>query len=91
MVHENEVLMFLLGAGVMIFIISNRQRVRSIPASNILFIGYAVLLAGWMLTILEGFFLEKVLNYLEHISYAVSSILIVVWCWKVFGRGRDTA
>ncbi|MFQ5952408.1 MAG: hypothetical protein ACE5JK_03280 [Candidatus Omnitrophota bacterium] len=90
MLHENEVLMFLLGLGVLVFILTNRLKFKSIPASKILFIGYLLLLVGWFSTVFEGYFFENVLNYLEHTCYAISAIFIAVWCWKVFGSKEET-
>ena len=84
-IFENEVVMLLLGVGVLIFILGNRARLKHLAASKILIVGFYVLLAGWVLTVLEGFFWEGPLNYLEHLCYAVSSVLVAGWCCKVFG------
>ena len=86
MVQENEVILFLLGVGVLIFILANRQRLKRLPASRILIAGFYVLLAGWVLTILEGFVWNEFLNFLEHTCYAGSAVLVATWCWKVFGK-----
>ena len=84
MVQQNEIIMLLLDIGCMVFILINRQRVKRIPVAGILTAGFYVLLAGNVLTILEGFFWEELLNVLEHICYAASSMLMAVWCWKIF-------
>jgi len=86
MIQENEVVTALLGIGVLIFIIANRLQLKRLPASGILIAGFYVLLTGWILTVLEGFFLGKLLNFLEHICYAGSAALVAAWCWKVFGK-----
>lgn len=86
MIQENEVVMALLGIGVLIFIITNRLQLKRLPASEILIAAFYVLLTGWLATVLEGFFLSKLLNYLEHTCYAGSAVLMVTWCWRVFGR-----
>lgn len=86
MIQENEVVMALLGIGVLIFIMVNRLQLKRLPASGILVGAFYVLLTGWIATIVEGFFLGKLLNYLEHMCYAGSAILVVAWCWRVFGR-----
>jgi hypothetical protein len=44
-----------------------------------------MMLGSWILTVLEGFFWENFLNYIDHACYAVGSVLVAVWCWKVFG------
>jgi len=89
-IFENEVVMLLIGVGVLIFILGSRPRLKSLPASNILIAGFYVLLVSWVLTVLEGFFWEGLLNYIEHACYAVGSVLVAVWCWKVFGRRNPT-
>ena len=84
MINENEIVMLLLGGGVFIFILGNRLRLKYLQAWKTLIAGFYVLLAGLVLTVLEGFFWSACLNYLEHMCYAGSSILIAVWCWKGF-------
>ena len=86
MIQQNEVIMFLLGVGALIFIIGNRLRLQLLPRSKTLIAGFYMLLAGWILTILEGFILEELLNFIEHICYASSAVLMAVWCWQVFGK-----
>lgn len=89
-IFENEIVMLLIGVGVLIFILGSRQRLKGLPASNILIAAFFMLLGSWILTVLEGFFWEELLNYIDHACYAVGSVLVAVWSWKVFGRGRPT-
>ena len=89
MIQENEIITLLLGIGVMIFILANKQKVERIPAAKILIAGFYVLLAGWVLTILEGLFWRELLNVLEHICYTASSILMAFWCWKIFKNTKE--
>ena len=89
MIQENEIITLLLGIGVMIFILANKQKVKRIPAAKILIAGFYVLLAGWVLTILEGLFWREFINVLEHICYTSSSILMAVWCWKIFKNTKE--
>ena len=89
MVQQNELIMLLLGTGCMVFILINHRRIQRIPMVNILIAGFYVLLVGYVLTVLEGFFLNEVLNIVEHLCYCVSSILMAVWCWKIFAVKKD--
>ena len=84
MIQENEVVMLILGIGVMIFFTAGRVRIKELPSWRMFLLAFVVLLAGWVLTVLEGFFWLETLNLIEHICYAVSTILIAVWCWRVF-------
>ena len=89
MIQENELFMLLLGSGVFIFVFGNRLRLSRLPAFEILISGFCVLFAGWILTVVETFFWEGYLNYLEHICYAVSSVLTAVWCVNVFNGKKE--
>lgn len=86
MIQESEVITLLLGVGGLIFISANRRRLRFLPSPGILLAGFYVLLTGWVLNILEGFFLQHLLNVLEHACYAGRAVLVTVWCWKAFAK-----
>ena len=90
MIHENEIVMLIIGLGVLIFVLGNRPQLKRIPSAGFLLLAFHVLLAGWILTVLEGLFWGELLNYLEHMCYAAASLLLVAWCWKVF-RGKREA
>jgi hypothetical protein len=88
-IFENEIVVLSLGVGVLIFILGSRSRLKHLPESKILIVAFCVLLVGWVLTVLEGFFYEWLLNFFEHFCYSVSSVFVAVWCWKVFGKRRE--
>ena len=81
--------MLLLGLGGLVFILLNYQKVKLIPGANTLVAGFYVLLGGYVLTIAEGFYWKDLLNIIEHICYAVSSVLVAIWCRKVFSNQKD--
>jgi len=91
MIQQNEIIMLLLGIGVLIFVLENRQKLKLVPASQILISGFCIILAGWILTVLEDFFWKDFFNFLEHLCYAASSLLMAAWCWKVFGARKKDA
>jgi hypothetical protein len=90
MIQENEIVMLLIGVGVLIFIVKNRVQFKRLPEWKILTMAFYVLLVGWVLTVIEGFFWKAIFNLLEHICYASSSVLVAAWCWKVFGIEKET-
>jgi hypothetical protein len=92
MLKENEVVMLILGVGVLFFILLNKVHLTKIYSWRLLVLSYCILLSGWIFTVLEEFFLGTYLNYLEHISYGISSILLIIWCWRspFVGRGEET-
>lgn len=87
MIQQNELITFLVAAGVSLFIILNRRRLGQIPGSSWLFFSYSALFTGWVLTILEGFVLGNLMNFLEHACYMASSLAAAAWCWVVLVRG----
>ena len=84
MIQENEIVMLFLGIGCLVFILTNKNKTRRIPESKTIIVSFYILLLGHVLTILEGIFWNEFLNYLEHVAYAASAILLAVWCWKIF-------
>lgn len=94
MIYENEIIMLVLGLGVLVFAVANRDHLRQVPSFRVLMIGFCILVAAWGLTVSEEFFLEGTfgnssLNFLEHLCYAMSGILIAFWCWLAFGRTEE--
>jgi hypothetical protein len=90
MIQENEIVMLIIGLGVFIFVLGNRPQLKRIPHADWFLPAFYLLLAGWILTVVENILWGEVLNYLEHICYAAASLLLAVWCWKVF-RGKKEA
>ena len=94
MIYENEVIMFMLGLGVLIFVVLNYFHLKRIPSFGVLLVGFCILVVAWWLTVLEGFFREasfwySSVNFLEHLCYAVSGIVVAIWCWSAFGRVKE--
>ena len=89
MIQQSEMILLLLGVAVLIYIIRIRHQIKRIPAWQTLSWAYFVLIVGWLLTILEGFFWKDFLNLLEHACYAGCSVLMAVWCWAVFCNRKE--
>ncbi len=90
MVHENEIVMLALGIGVYVFALTCRGQLQRIVHWRTLFLAYQLLLAAWVLTVLEGFVIENVCNALEHSCYAAAMITLAGWCWRIT-RSREGA
>lgn len=80
--HENEILLWLFGAIVLVFLLLNYRDLRRLPAINILFASYCVVLLAWTATNIEHVFWPQVFNVIEHAAYLISSLFLLVWCWK---------
>lgn len=90
MFHENEIIMFLFGLFVIRLISKNSQKIKRIESSGILIAGFYLLVAGCFCTIIEGVIWYRIFNFLEHLSYTCSSVLVLTWCYLVFGTGKET-
>ena len=82
MIHENELIMLASGFGALVFILANYSKLKQVPSATILLRGFYILLLGWVLTVLEGFLLSGFFNFLEHLCYAASAIVVAFWFWK---------
>jgi formate hydrogenlyase subunit 4 len=87
MIHENEVIMLALGIAVFFFALVNRTHLERIPGWNLLLAAYCILLAGWVMTVLEGFFPAGALNLVEHLCYAGSTLMLAAWCRRFVQAG----
>ena len=91
-IQENEVVMLALGIGVFCFGYASRRSLVRIPDWPMLGLAYVGLLVAWTATVLEGFWLPTILNFVEHACYAVSTILVAAWCRRAAsGRQRGAA
>jgi hypothetical protein len=89
MVQEDEVIMLVLGVWVLLFIIINYSRLKHYPSINTLITGFCFSLLGWILTVLEGFLLEKTLNLAEHFCYLASAVCVALWIYKSLANGKE--
>jgi len=85
-IYEDEILMLVLGLGVLTFMLLNYSNLKRIVLFKLLAISFCMFVAGCILTVLEGFFWEDALNFLEHTSYAAGAIFMAIWFWRVFGK-----
>ncbi len=83
MIQENELILLLLGVGVLIFLMTNASQLRRIPEFRLLVASYVTLFLGWAFTVLEGLLWSRLINFMEHLCYAVSSVVLALWIWKV--------
>ena len=67
MLNENEVVMLVLGIGILFLISGYESKIKRVYAWKILRAGFYVLIAAWTFTVLEDLFLNSLMNHLEHI------------------------
>ena len=90
MIQENEVITLILGVGTLVFVAFNRRALRRVAHSQILIAALIVTFWGWAFTNLEAVIWFDLINCLEHICYAVSSVLLAVWCLLSLSNKGDS-
>lgn len=83
MYHENELLMLVLGLFVAVFIIYFNKQTKNLPFKKYLLAGFFLLLFGWFCTVMEDVLWYSFFHYSEHISYALSSVVLFIWSLKI--------
>lgn len=86
MVQENEIITFLLFVLVISFYVINRQKLSGFPGIKYFLSSMVLLLIAGILTIIEGFFFEEIINTAEHITRLASSVMLFVWVFSLSGR-----
>lgn len=77
MVQESEIINFILGIvsiGVIVFVF----RKKPVPRLPLVYTGFFLVVAGYLLSLVEGFFWHDFFNLLEHLAYALSGVSFVV-------------
>jgi len=87
LIQHNELFDAVVAFAVLVFAIVHFRRLSTHPNIKILLFSYGILFVGWVVTILEGVLWPNVLNTVEHICYALSSVLFSLWCWLTFRPG----
>lgn len=76
--------MLILGLGILMFLLFRRRDVKHIPAGRILFAAFTILVAAYVFTVLESYYLPWHLNMLEHLCYAITSLLVAWYAFRTF-------
>ncbi|HQP10966.1 MAG TPA: hypothetical protein PKV41_06250 [Candidatus Omnitrophota bacterium] len=88
-IQEDELITLIVACFVFLFILLKREDLKGIPYGGILILSYILLFLGWTVTVLEGFFLEKAMNALEHFFYMANIGVLMFWCYKFFYSHRQ--
>lgn len=89
MIHENEVVMLLFCIGIFIFIINKYREYTRIPFWRFILAAFGLFFTAVIMTIAEDFFWNDFLNLLEHLFYMLSSVFMLIWCWKAFRYDKE--
>jgi len=86
MLQESDVLSLVLSAGALAFLIWNRHRLVRFPSLSVFTSSLVVFVLARILTVLEGFFWPSSLNLAEHVCYTASTVLLLIWSFRVFAK-----
>jgi hypothetical protein len=87
-VEERELVSLLLSTGVLVLAYRNRRSLAYLTSFPLLLASVALLAAGFIATVLEGLFWSAAFNFMEHVAYGVSSVLLALWAWTTWMRPR---
>lgn len=89
MYKEYEILALMLSLGVLITLLIFIRLLSRLPKWKLLLSSYLFMVCAAIATVLEGFYLPVVLNHIEHLATLVGLVLLGLWTWNVFMRGRQ--
>lgn len=81
MKYGNEIIMLVFNLVVLIFVLIYYREFKQIKGFKVLFLSFLLFCIASFCTNMEGFFLERILNVLEHILYAASIIVLLLWLY----------
>lgn len=91
MVWVNEVVILLLSVCALAFARLTRVRMERLPSWEVLLTSYYLLVFATVLAVLEGLMWADMIDILEHVCYAGSTLLAAIWCWLALGKEERQA
>ena len=91
MLNGIEIIMLVLGIGILFLVIVSRNKISRIPYYKTLLASFYLLSASWIFTILEDIVLYRWMNLLEHACFAASSMVTAYWCIRVAAKLKGEA
>lgn len=86
---HDELIMLFIALAVIIEIVANFGYIKRIQDNFLLLCGFVAFVLGASFTVAESFIFKEVLNYLEHLSYMASALILALWCGRVFGAKKQ--
>lgn len=87
MVNAHEVFILLVSTGVLVLAIILLKRLMMIPFWKILMTAFVLYYASTVLTVVEGFYLPDLMNFLEHLCRALFPGAVLLWCLALSRSG----
>lgn len=83
MFQENEIVNLLIAFASIPVLFHLGRRVRLAAAGNLLYIGFALILAAYVFTVVEGIFWHNAFNILEHLAEALAGFAFLGYVWRL--------
>ena len=77
--NASELIMFALGASTLVFLVFYKRKIKRLSRWQILVTGFCFMVASWIFTNLEAFFLENFMNFMEHLFNALGILIFAYW------------
>lgn len=87
MTFQTELITFLCGLGVAVFVALSRRRAEQLQHWRPLLLAFYFLFAGWTVRVTKVLLRAPQLGTVEHVCYAASALLLAGWCWAGLLRG----
>jgi len=86
--EEREMLSFIVGSFVMLFVFLNWSKIKQLPRAKILLGCFAALCSSWAFSVIEDLFWKEELNFVQHFCSGTSGVLLAVWLRSIFFAGK---
>ena len=89
MIEVSEVVILLLGAGILAMMLVYRRNLVRLPSWKILLAAFVLRVASDTFSVVEGFFSPTgICNWLQHAAFAFSVVLLAAWTYRIFRTDR---
>ena len=80
----------LLAVGVVVFIVFQRETLRSVPNWPMLFASFILLFASLAFSVIEDLFWKTLIDSIQHLCSGLSGVCMAIWCKLTFAS-REAA
>ncbi len=81
--EAEEIIQLFFCSSVFLIILFKYKDIKSFPSFKIIFSCYCFLVLGVFFDVLESYFFPDIFNIIQHISYAIMSLLFLIWAITV--------
>ncbi len=83
LIQQNEVISFVILLAMISPLIKNKATIKQLPSLRLYLTSFFALLLAHLITIIEVFFWQDLMNNFEHLLHTVSAIFFFLWCFSL--------